>query len=153
MHKSNVTIHWSIIESKSAHFLAFIALAAFASCFFPLEGNAELIFQPLRTSRDAQWRTAGSSLFSGIARIFDGLAAFERNDSGAGSKYMRDAEGLLGDAARDYGELARELVHQLAQIDQEMVVAAQTKKSAAQCLLFIIVAPHQGRCLYYNWPK
>jgi hypothetical protein len=56
--------------------------------------QAELIFQPKKGKKVKEWREAGSNLFTGIARIFDGLAAVERQDSASGRHFISAMESL-----------------------------------------------------------
>jgi len=54
-----------------------------------------------RLRRPLAWRRNEHSarINSGLARIFDGLAAFEENNNDTGRKHMAEATDLLGKAA------------------------------------------------------
>jgi hypothetical protein len=70
----------------------------------PVQG--ELIFQPKKGKKIKEWREAGSNLFTGIARIFDGLAAVERQDS-AWDKHFNSAIESLDKATTIYADIAK----------------------------------------------
>src|SRR5882724_664812 len=70
--------------------------------------RAELIYQPPPGSpADDLWRTAGSSLLEGIARIYDGLAEIEKKkDLRLASKYFDDGISRLQRSSDTYLKLA-----------------------------------------------
>ena len=71
--------------------------------------RAELIFQPPYSNSTTKWQEAGSSLFGGIARIYDGFAALERNDEKEGSRHLESALADLQRATGIYSGLAESI--------------------------------------------
>jgi hypothetical protein len=94
---------------KIVAFVSLFVIAAFTFCAFPIRGDAELIFQTAKSLRDTEWRRAGSSLFTGIARIYDGLAAFEGKNDDTGKRYMHDAIENVTLAADTYKKLGESI--------------------------------------------
>jgi hypothetical protein len=78
-------------------------------CSFSIDGHAEFTWQSLNSPFDEKWRKAGSSLFTGVARIYDGLAAFEVRNNGQAKEYMGVAIKSLTDAASTYADVEKSM--------------------------------------------
>ncbi len=85
-----------------------LATAGAMLCFVHLS-TGELLYQPATSTLSAYWTNAAGSLLNGIARVFDGLAAFERKDDELGRKHMTEAIRNLNQAAESYSDLESHL--------------------------------------------